>query len=85
MCRNEDDCKDICSTKRVDMEDRITELEIRLTHIEDTLDILNKIVIEQHSLIDQLQMQISILDKKLKAAAASNIALESEETPPPHY
>jgi SlyX protein len=85
MCRNEDDCKDICSTKRVDMEDRITELEIRLTHIEDTLDILNKTVIEQHSLIDQLQMQISILDKKLKAAAASNIALESEETPPPHY
>ena len=67
------------------MEDRITELEIRLTHIEDTLDILNKTIIDQHNLIDQLQMQISVLEKKLKAAAASNIALESEETPPPHY
>ena len=67
------------------MEERITELEIRLTHIEDTLDVLNQAVIEQHGLIDQLQLQISILEKKLKAAASSNIAHESEETPPPHY
>ena len=68
-----------------DTEDRITELEIRLTHIEDTLDVLNQTVIEQHKLIDQLQLQISLLDKKLKAVASSNIAPESEETPPPHY
>jgi SlyX protein len=67
------------------LEDRITELEIRLTHIEDTLDVLNQTVIDQHNLIDQLQLRISILEKKLKAAAASNIAPESEETPPPHY
>ena len=68
-----------------EMEDRITELEIRLTHIEDTLDILNQTVIDQHGLIDQLQLQISLLEKKLKAVATSNIAPESEETPPPHY
>ena len=67
------------------MEDRITELEIRLTHIEDTLDILNQSVVDQHKLIDQLQLQIAILDKKLKTVVASNIASESEETPPPHY
>jgi len=67
------------------MEERITELEIRLTHIEDTLDVLNKAVISQHKLIDQLQLQISILEKKLKSVASSNIAHESEETPPPHY
>ena len=68
-----------------DMEARITELEIRLTHIEDTLDVLNQTIIEQHNLIDRLQLQISVLEKKLKAAATSNIAHESEETPPPHY
>jgi SlyX protein len=67
------------------MDDRITELEIRLTHIDDTIDVLNQTIIEQHKLIDQLQLQISILEKKLKASAASNIATESEETPPPHY
>jgi len=68
-----------------DIEDRVTELEIRLTHFEDTLDVLNQTVIEQHRLIDQLQLQISVLEKKLKAVATSNIAPESEETPPPHY
>ena len=67
------------------MDERITEVEIRLTHIEDTIDILNQTIIDQHKLIDQLQLQISILEKKLKAAATSNIAHESEETPPPHY
>ena len=67
------------------MHERITEVEIRLTHIEDTLDVLSQTIIDQHKLIDQLQLQISILDKKLKAAATSNIAHESEETPPPHY
>ena len=67
------------------MDERITELEIRLTHMEDTLDIFNQTIIEQHQLIDQLKLQISILDKKLKAAAESNIASEKDETPPPHY
>ena len=67
------------------MEDRITELEIRLTHIEDTIDVLNQAVIEQQNLIDQLQLQIEVLEKKLRAVASSNIAHESEETPPPHY
>ena len=67
------------------MDERITELEIRLTHLEDTIDVLNQAIIDQHSQIDQLQLQISILEKKLKATAVSNIAPESEETPPPHY
>jgi len=67
------------------MDERITELEIRLTHIEDTLDVLNQTIIDQHKLVGQLQLQISVLEKKLKATATSNIAHESEETPPPHY
>jgi SlyX protein len=68
------------------MDKRITELEIRLTHNEHTLEILDHSVIEQHKLIDRLQLQVSILEKKLKAVAeASPVARESEETPPPHY
>ena len=67
------------------MENRITELEIRLTHLEDTIDVLNRMVIEQHELIDQLQLQVTILEKKLKAASESNLAHEKDETPPPHY
>jgi SlyX protein len=67
------------------MENRITELEIRLTHFEDTIEVLNQAVIKQQNQIDQLQLQISALEKKLKASQATLIAHESEETPPPHY
>ena len=67
------------------MDERITELEIRLTHMEDTLDVINQTVIDQHQLIDMLQLKITILEKKLKSAAESNVASEKDETPPPHY
>lgn len=67
------------------MENRVTELEIRLTHLEDTIEVLNRTIIQQHAEIDMLQLQVSNLEKKLKASQSSPVALESEETPPPHY
>ncbi len=67
------------------MDERFTELEIRLTHLEDTLDILNHSVIEQRDEIDRLKHQIEALEKRLKAQSESLIAKQSEETPPPHY
>ena len=68
------------------MDQRVTELEIRLTHLEDTIDVLNQAVIKQNDEIDLLQLQVAMLDKKLKAAQMSSpIAHENEETLPPHY
>jgi SlyX protein len=67
------------------MDNRVTELEIRLTHFEDTIDVLNQTVIKQRNEIDLLQLQVSLLEKKLKASQATPLAHESEETLPPHY
>jgi SlyX protein len=67
------------------MENRITELEIRLTHLEDTIEVLNRTIIKQHAEIDMLQLQVTNLEKKIKASQPSQVAHESEETPPPHY
>ena len=67
------------------MENRITELEIRITHLEETLDIFDATIIKQNTHIDHLQLQMEILEKKLKESANAPIADESEETPPPHY
>jgi SlyX protein len=67
------------------MDQRITELEIRLTHFEDTVEVLNQTIIKQSDEINLLQLQVSILEKKIKASQASPVAHESEETPPPHY
>jgi SlyX protein len=67
------------------MDQRITELEIRLTHFEDTIEVLNQTIIKQSDEINLLQLQVSILEKKIKSAQTSPVAHESEETPPPHY
>ena len=67
------------------MQERITELEIRLTHLEETLDIFDATIIKQHNEIETLKLQLEILEKKLKASANSQIADEADETPPPHY
>ena len=67
------------------MEQRITELEIRLTHFEDTVEVLSQTIIKQNDEINTLQLQVSILEKKIKSSQSSPVALESEETPPPHY
>jgi len=67
------------------MDNRVTELEIRLTHLEDTIEVLNETIIRQHGEIDLLQLQVSVLEKKIKTSQSSPIAHESEETPPPHY
>ena len=67
------------------MENRVTELEIKLAHMENTIDILDQTVISQQSQIDILMLKMSIFYKKLKAAGESQVAHEKDETPPPHY
>ncbi|RKZ60608.1 MAG: lysis protein [Gammaproteobacteria bacterium] len=67
------------------VDNRVTELEIRLTHLEDTIETLNQTIIKQSDEINLLQLQVSILEKKIKSAQTSPVAHESEETPPPHY
>ena len=67
------------------MEKRATELEIRLTHMEVTIEVLDKAIINQQGEIDRLKLKISILEKKLETAIESQVADEKDETPPPHY
>lgn len=67
------------------MQERVTELEIKMAHLENTIDILDQTIITQQSQIDMLIMKISMLEKKMKAAGESQVAHEKDETPPPHY
>jgi SlyX protein len=67
------------------MEERTIELEIRLTHMEDTIEVLDKTIVAQQSQIDSLKLQLSILEKKLESSTDSQLADEKDETPPPHY
>ncbi len=67
------------------MDNDITDLQIRLTHQESTLEALNQVIIDQQKMIDQLTLAVEQLNERMKAMADSNIAHQSDETPPPHY
>ncbi|MDD7570171.1 MAG: SlyX family protein [[Actinobacillus] rossii] len=66
-------------------EDRIAELEMKVTFQENLLETLNHSLVEQQFVIDKMQVQLRYLASKLKDMQPSNIASRSEETPPPHY
>ncbi|WP_135079739.1 SlyX family protein [Terasakiella sp. SH-1] len=65
------------------VEDRIVDLEIRLTHQDNTIDDLNKTIFEQWQVIDQLTKDVHSLKERLKALTPSEI----DDAPyiPPHY
>ena len=66
-------------------DDRLEELEIRLTHQEALIDTLDTALIAQQKLIEQLKYELAGVRQRLQAAGISDIAMPSEETPPPHY
>jgi len=65
------------------MENRITDLEIRITHQESAIDELTRTTLKQEELITKLQMELKNIRSQVNEV--SIIAHASEETPPPHY
>ncbi|MBR7070239.1 MAG: SlyX family protein [Oxalobacter sp.] len=62
-------------------DERLTDLEIRLTHQEDLIDELNKEIYRQ-------QVKINDLEAILKELAVRLVDIESDRPlnePPPHY
>lgn len=67
------------------IEEKFTDLEMRIAFAEDTIEGLNMVVAKQQMTIDALHKQLNDLRDLMKANQGSNIAKQSEETPPPHY
>lgn len=67
------------------MDNRITELEIKLSFQEELLETLNQTVIRQQQQMDLLQQQMRVLYQQLKnySGPADN-SLPQQEIPP-HY
>src|SRR3569832_2506821 len=64
---------------------RLTDLEIRITHQESTLQALNDVVAEQQQLITQLRKELEAMKTRLRELAPSDIAAPLVESPPPHF
>lgn len=67
------------------MEQKLEELETRITFQDQELQTLNDVIIRQQRQIDLLVEQIRLLEDKMKDMKTSLVVPESEETPPPHY
>ena len=73
------------NSKHEQLEEKLIDLEIRLTHQEDHIQALDKIIYEQDQLLAALTEKIKQLDYKLKSAGNENILSADDEKPPPHY
>ncbi len=67
------------------LENRVEELEMKIAFQDSTIEELNTQVIKLNNLLSSQQDQLRILLSKLQAVEPSNMASQSEETPPPHY
>ena len=68
-----------------ELEEKLIDLEIRLTHQEDHIHSLDKVIYEQDQLLNALLDKVKQLDNKLKSAGSDNILSPAEDKPPPHY
>ena len=67
------------------MEDRVTEMEFKLTHIEDDLKVLNDMIIRQQAYIDKLELAIERLKNRLDAQNEARVGADPADEVPPHY
>lgn len=66
------------------MQDRVTELEVKLSFAEDLLDELNRTVFRQQQQIEQLHQEIRVLRQQMQANVPS-AGWSLREEIPPHY
>ena len=69
-----------------DTDARLTELEIKLTLAEDTVDRLNDVVVAQQARIDALVHEVARLARLLRERSGDEPSLRSlRDEIPPHY
>jgi len=66
-------------------DDRIDNLEMRIAHQDEVIDVLNKMVIEQWAKLDQAFARIKHLEDRLREIQFSVVRDAEDEVPPPHY
>ncbi len=67
------------------LESRIVELESKQAFQEDTIDKLNQVITHQQNQLDQLHRLVKELKDWAKSQQQPNLATPEQEVPPPHY
>jgi len=69
----------------MNLENRIIELETRLSYQDHVIQELNEVVVRQQDQIDSLIRDGRRIRDHLKEQQSSGLARPDEEAPPPHY
>jgi SlyX protein len=67
------------------MNERLTELEVRVAFQEKTIQDLNEVVTDQQRRIDRLAQELEAVKSRLAALAPAMVIPQEDEKPPPHY
>ncbi len=67
------------------MEERLTELEIKLSLTEDTVEELNRLIYAQQQQLDLLQAQLRLLYAQIQTASGRAERSSLRDEIPPHY
>ena len=67
------------------MEDRITDLEMKISFQEQSIEELNQLLVEQQKQIDRLTADLKKILQEAEADRDEGIVDISLEVPPPHY
>ena len=68
-----------------EMKNEIIDLQIRLSHQDNHLQELDKVIYRQQQELEVLKSKIELLEKNLRTLTESNVLTTTEEQPPPHY
>lgn len=68
-----------------DLQEKVTEIEIRLAHMDQALNELSDVVFDQQKLIKGLEQTCDELRQRTQAAAEGTGNGSSEGQKPPHY
>ena len=72
--------------KMTDIHDQITDLQIKIAHLDNTTDTLNHVITQQDRALKDMQDQLKLLYKLLKSRDDDGIAsFDVLADRPPHY
>jgi SlyX protein len=67
------------------MNNELIDLQIRLSHQENHIQELDKVIYQQQQQLDGLRTKIELMEKHIRSLSGTNILAAAEEQPPPHY
>lgn len=66
-------------------DERMIDVEIKLTHMEDQVDEMNKVIFQQQQQINELQEAMRQLSRRLNTLSQSQQSGMPADERPPHY